>query len=257
MRVTIITVCRNAEGTIEATLRSVAEQDHPDIEHIVIDGDSWDGTEDVVRRHGQRVARFVSETDGGIYDAMNKGIRSASGDCTCFLNADDFYASRSVVSALVSALDSTMAGAAHADLRYVDRGDTSREIRRWKGCGFEPGAFARGWAPAHPTFVARTELLREMGGFDTRYRLAADFDLMLRMLEVRRVPSTYLPLDAVRMRVGGATSGSLRSIVRQNLEILDSLRRHGLAPSGAVFMARKLSARLRQRADAVLAGRNR
>lgn len=250
MTLTVVTVCRNAEGTIADALRSVAAQDFPDVEHIVIDGASTDQTCAVVRANSSRVSRFVSEPDRGIYDAMNKGIHWASGDFTCFLNADDLYASDGALSALASALRDRGTDAVHADLRYVARDDVTRTVRRWKGRPFEPGLFARSWAPAHPTFLARTAVLRDAGGFDLRYRLAADFDLMLRLLEVRRIPSAYVPVDAVRMRTGGATGASTSSIIRQNLEILNSLQRHGMAPSAPAFIARKVFARIAQRISA-------
>jgi glycosyltransferase involved in cell wall biosynthesis len=249
MRVSVITVCRNASATIADALCSVAEQDYPDLEHVVIDGGSTDGTQELVRRHARTGATVVSEPDAGIYDAMNKGLRVATGTHACFLNADDFYRDRSVISRLLAAIDSASAEAVHADLCYVDRRDVGRVVRRWRGREFAPGAFARAWAPAHPTFMARTDILRDLGGFDTRYRLAADFDLMLRALEVRRIKSTYVPLDAVRMRTGGATNRSLGGICRQNAEILDSLRRHGMATSAVGFLTRKAIARLRQRLD--------
>jgi glycosyltransferase involved in cell wall biosynthesis len=250
MKITVITVCRNAERTIGDALRSVAQQTFPNIEHLVIDGLSTDGTMDVVRANDGRVARCVSERDGGIYEAMNKGISWATGEFTCFLNADDMYAGSGVLAALMDGLRESGADAAHANLCYVDREQPSRSVRRWTGRPFRPGMFAKGWAPAHPTFVARTELLRELGGFDVRYRLAADFDLMCRVLEVRCVRSTYVPVEAVRMRVGGVTSGSFRNIVRQNREILASLRTNGLSTSITSFAIRKIASRLGQRLDA-------
>ena len=251
MTLTVITVCRNAESTIADALRSVEEQDFPDIEHIVIDGASTDSTCKVVRANSARVSRFVSEPDRGIYDAMNKGIFWATGEFTCFLNADDLYSSERSLSSLVSVLRAEGVDAVHADLRYVAREDVTRTVRRWRGRPFQPGLFARSWAPAHPTFLARTALLRDAGGFDLRYRLAADFDLMLRLLEIRSASSAYAPIDAVCMRIGGATGASIGGIVRQNREILDSLRRHGMAASVPRFLLRKAMARIRQRFDAV------
>lgn len=245
----MITVCRNAERTIADALRSVAGQTYDDIEHLVIDGNSTDGTMGVVRDNAGRIAKATSEPDGGIYEAMNKGLSWASGEFTCFLNADDMYAGPETVSALADGLRASGADAVHADLRYVDREDPRRSTRKWTGRPFRPGLFGTGWAPAHPTFLARTSLLRELGGFDVGFRLAADFDLMCRALEVRRAISTYVPVDAVRMRVGGVTSGSVRNIFRQNREIFRSLRTHGLSPNIAAFAARKLASRIRQRLD--------
>lgn len=247
MRITVVTVCRNAEGTIADALRSVAAQAHPDIEHLVIDGKSTDGTMDVVRANAGRIARATSEPDGGIYEAMNKGLSQATGEFTCFLNADDMYSGPDAISELVGGLHASGADAVHADLRYVNRADPLRSVRCWTGRSFRPGLFGTGWAPAHPTFLARTSLLRELGGFDVRFRLAADFDLMCRALEVRGASSAYVPVETVRMRVGGVTSGSLRNMFQQNREIVRSLRMHGLSPSVAVFAARKVASRLSQR----------
>ncbi len=252
MRISVITVCRNAEGTIADALRSVMDQTHPDIEHLVLDGNSTDGTMAVVQAHSRRVAHAFSEPDGGIYEAMNKGLAMASGEFTCFLNADDMYAGPGAIAALAGGLRSSGADTVHSDLRYVERGDPRRSVRRWTGRPFQPGLFALGWAPAHPTFLARTSLLRDLGGFDVRFRLAADFDLMCRALEVRRARSAYVPAETVRMRVGGVTSGSFRNIIRQNREIIHSLRTHGFHPSITRFVAGKLASRLRQRVDAIV-----
>lgn len=250
MMITVITVCRNAERTIADALRSVAEQTHQDVEHLVIDGNSTDRTMDVVRENAGRIASATSEPDGGIYEAMNKGLSCATGEFTCFLNADDMYSGPEALSALADGLRKWGADAVYGDLRYVDRDNPGRWVRKWTSRPFRPGLFGTGWAPAHPTFVARTSLLRELGGFDVSYRLAADFDLMCRVLEVRRAVSAYVPIDAVRMRVGGVSSGSVRNIIQQNREIFHSLQTHGLSPNIAVFAARKLASRIVQRLNA-------
>ena len=246
MKISVITVCRNAERTIVAALRSVVEQTHPDIEHLVIDGLSTDGTVDLVRANAERIARVISEQDGGIYEAMNKGIGLATGDFTCFLNADDMYASPAALATLVEALQASSADAVYADLHYVQRENPSRPVRRWTSQPFHRGLFATGWAPAHPTFLVRTEILRELGGFDTHYRLAADFDLMCRALEVRCITNVYVPNAIILMRGGGVTNRSLRNIVQQNREILASLRANGFTPNVAAFALRKITSRLRQ-----------
>ena len=190
------------------------------------------------------------EPDGGIYEAMNKGLQWATGDFLCFLNADDMYGRTDALSVLAEAIERQGADAAHGDLVYVDRMDPSRRVRLWRGRPHLPGAFSRGWAPAHPTLLARTALVRQIGGFDCRFRLAADFDLMYRLLEGAGARSSYVPSELVRMRVGGVTSGSLRNVVRQNLEILDALRAGGAAANVGLFVARKLLSRIRQRIEA-------
>lgn len=250
MVISVVTVCYNAETTIGHSLRSVACQDYGMIEHVVIDGGSTDGTLDVVRSQGSRVATLVSERDDGIYDAMNRGLRRASGDFVLFLNADDQYADRRCISELVSALEASGADSAYGDIAYVRDDARLTRVRHWKSGPYLRGAFAKGWAPPHPTFVARRDRLLELGGFDLRYRLASDFDLMMRALDGAGMTAAYVPRELVLMRVGGATNASVGNVLRQNMEIIDSLRRAGHQFAGPAMIARKVISRIRQRAIA-------
>jgi glycosyltransferase involved in cell wall biosynthesis len=247
MRITVITVCFNAAETIADTLRSVCQQDYPDLEHIVVDGGSSDGTIEAVRMHGKRVSTVISGKDGGIYDAMNRGLRLATGDVVGYLNADDWYADSSVMSRVASALECTGSRAVYGDLAYVSRTNPDRRVRTWRSGVYGPGAFSRGWAPPHPTFYMTRHDLLTLGGFDLRYRLAADFDLMLRAMVVHGIDAAYVERELVYMRAGGATGGSIRSIIRQNREIIDALGRAGHHVSLPTFIARKASNRLQQR----------
>jgi len=247
MKVSIITVCFNAERTIVDTLRSVEEQTHEALEHVVVDGGSTDGTIDAIRHHGSRVSTLVSERDRGIYDAMNKGISLATGEWVVFLNADDWYVDRTAIAMLADAIRADGALAAYADVAYVSRHDPRRVIRRWHSGRFRKGAFARGWAPPHPTFLADRQLLRDLGGFDLRYRLASDFDLMFRAMELRDARVSYVDRALVHMRAGGATGGGPLEIARQNVEILASLWRGGFRTALPGFLACKAMARARQR----------
>ena len=247
MKITVITVCYNSATTITDTLSSVSDQSYDNIEHIVIDGGSSDGTIDLVNWHGKRVSKIVTGPDGGIYDAMNKGLRLATGDYVAYLNSDDFYANDKVIQQIAEAIHETNADAIYGDLSYVKRNDPKIRVRYWKSQMFQPGSFAQGFAPPHPTFFMKRKLLDELGGFNLSYTLAADFDLMFRALEIKKYTSTYMPLELTRMRTGGATNISLKSIIRQNKEILRSLRSHGTSVSTAGFIARKLLSRIRQR----------
>ena len=166
MLISVITVCYNAERTIEHSLRSVAEQEFGELEHVVIDGGSTDGMVDAIRRHGARVSTLVSERDGGIYDAMNRGLRRARGEFVLFLNADDQYADRDCVTDLASALAASGAESAYGDSAYVRADAGLTRVRYWKSGPYFRGAFARGWAPPHPTFLARRDRLLEIGGED-------------------------------------------------------------------------------------------
>jgi glycosyltransferase involved in cell wall biosynthesis len=249
MRVSVVTVCFNAGDTIADALRSVNAQTYPDLEHIVVDGGSTDGTVEAVRRHGQRVSTMVSEPDHGIYDAMNKGLAMATGRCVTFLNADDWYVFPDAISTLAAAMEARRSKAAYANVAYVSRQQPNRRRRTWRSGPMRKGAFARGWAPPHPTFMADRAMLLDLGGFDRRYRLAADFDLMLRMLEVENVPVAYVDRELVHMRSGGATGGGPADIARQNLEIILSLWRAGFRTALPGFIVCKALARARQRLD--------
>jgi glycosyltransferase involved in cell wall biosynthesis len=246
LKITVITVAFNSAKTISDTLDTVADQVHPDLEHLVLDGASKDDTVDIVRRHTNPKIRLISEPDKGIYDAMNKGLALATGEVVGFLNSDDFYADQRVLQRIAKAFEDPTVQACHGDLLYVTQ-DKSRVVRYWKSRPFRQGDFAKGWCPAHPTFYIRKSLLERLGPFDLTYKLASDVEFMMRYLERGRVKAAYLPHVLVRMRVGGATNESWRNIVRQNREIFQALRKHGLPYSTLSFWAHKLFSRLWQR----------
>lgn len=245
MKISVITVCRNAAGTLRDTIDSLLAQDHPEVEHIVVDGASTDGTRDLLRVYAGRIDRVVSEPDRGMYEAANKGLRLATGDIVGYLNADDWYAAPDVLSTIARAFAQGGVDAVHGDLDFVDPLDTQRITRRFRAREFAPGDFRRGWHPAHPTFYVRRELLLRLGGFDERYRIASDIDLMLRVLEVARARSMHLPRVLVKMRAGGLSNGSLRRIWRANVECYQAMHRAGL-PVPWTFVLRKPFAKLRQ-----------
>ena len=242
MKVSIITVSYNSAATIGDTLASVAAQTHPQVEHLVVDGASSDGTLEMVRQRGGHVAKLVSEPDRGIYDAMNKGLALATGDVVGFLNADDMLASTQTVAAMANALATTDADAIYGDLVYVRQERPDQVVRHWHSGEFWPGRLRYGWMPPHPTLYVRRDRLLAMGGFDIRLRIAADYDLMLRLLRQPEVRVTYLPLVLVRMRTGGASNRSLSALWRKSCEDLGALRRSGTGGLGALLCknARKL-----------------
>lgn len=247
MKISVITVCYNSAATIADTLSSVANQTWNDIEHIVIDGASTDGTQALIGRKGARVALVVSEPDAGIYDAMNKGLSLASGEVIAFLNADDIYADTNVLARVAKAFeDDSHVEACFGDLVYVSQ-DNRKVVRYWKSRPYEKGNFARGWCPAHPTFYIRRSALERLGQFDLTYRLAADTEFMMRYLERGGVHSTYIPHVQVRMRVGGATNQSWRNIILQNREIMRALEKNNIPYSLTSFAVQKLLSRIKQR----------
>ncbi len=212
----------------------------------MVDGASSDATLDVVGAHTQSWRHVVSEPDDGIYDAMNKGINLASGDVIGFINSDDFYASPTVLEIVAAAFVDPEVQACWGDLCYVKQHQPSRIVRYWRSSLFLPGAFARGWCPPHPTFFVRREVLERFGAFDLNFRIAADMELMARLIEVHRIRAVYIPQVLVHMRMGGTTNRSLRNILRQNREIWAALKLHRLNPSLPSFIGRKLAARARQ-----------
>lgn len=226
MKLSIVTVAFNNASTIGDTLDSVAMQTHPDLEHIIIDGASSDGTLDVVRQHGKHAMRVLSEPDRGIYDAMNKGLALATGDLVGFLNADDMLATPDTATAIVAAAADPTAGAVCGDLVYVRHDRPDQVVRYWRCGPFTPSRLRFGWMPPHPTFYVRRSLLTQVGDFDTRLRIAADYDFMLRCLRLPAFQLAYVPQVLVRMRMGGASNRSLQAMLRKSREDLKALRRN-------------------------------
>jgi glycosyltransferase involved in cell wall biosynthesis len=247
LKISIITVSYNCALVVGDCLASVAAQSYPRVEHVVIDGASTDGTLALLQAHYKQLAVLVSEPDSGIYDAMNKGIDLAGGDVIGFLNSDDLYANVGVLARVASAFDEEpQLEACYADLVYTNRIDTSRSVRYWKSGYFLPGSFSNGWCPPHPAFFVRRSVYERLGGFDLSYRLAADFELMLRFLEINKIRARYVPEVWVKMRAGGVTNNSIKNIVVQNQEILRALRDHGLPANSLRLFGHKVMSRGKQ-----------
>lgn len=243
-KISVITVVHNGAATIEDTIRSVASQDYPCIEHIVIDGASTDGTPDIVRRHRDKIAAFKSEPDRGMYDAMNKGLALATGEIVGFLNADDIYADSHVLREIADTLWASEVDACYADLVYVSRTDANKVVRYWKSRPYRDGLFENGWMPAHPTFYAKRWIYDRYGGYDLAYRRQSDFELTMRFLAVHHVRSVYIPRVLVRMRSGGV-SRELMHILEGNIEAYRACRKHALNVT-PFFIVRKILSRIPQ-----------
>jgi glycosyltransferase involved in cell wall biosynthesis len=246
MKISVITVCYNSAATIGDTLRSVREQTYENIEHIIIDGGSKDKTLEVIATEGPHVARLLSEKDNGIYDAMNKGIALATGEIVGFINADDFYASTTVLKKVVAAFQRSGADSCYGDLCYVSQTDPSKIVRYWRSKKFVSGAFSTGWCPPHPTLFVRRSIYQRLGGFDLQFKFAADFELMARYLESFATTSCYIPDVLVKMRLGGTTNNSLHTIVKQNMEIRKAIINIGLNFSLFGFVINKIRSRFVQ-----------
>jgi glycosyltransferase involved in cell wall biosynthesis len=231
MKVSIITVCFNSAATIRDTIESVIAQDYADIEYLVIDGGSDDTTMDIVAEYRDRIDVVVSEPDRGIYDAMNKGIERASGDVIAILNSDDFYSSATVIGKLMGCMEETSADTVFADLAIVDAKDTKRVIRYYESRGFHPGRLRYGWMPAHPTLLVRRELYEKLGKFSLEFRIAADFEMVVRLYHNGRASYAYVPIVAVKMRAGGISTGGLANSWILNREIVLACRINGIRTS--------------------------
>ena len=246
MKISIVTATWNSAATVADTLASINAQTHPDIEHIVVDGASTDATLKIVADQGERVSRVVSEPDAGLYDAMNKGLKLATGDIVGLLNSDDFLASEDVLAQIASAFEDLRIDAVYGDLCYVRQHEPTRIVRYWRSGPFHPGAFARAWSPPHPTLYVRRSFYEAHGTFDTSYALAADIDLMMRFFEIAEMRSIHIPRVFVMMRLGGATNKSISNIIKQNREIWRSMRSNGLRGSLVRFVLSKAASRARQ-----------
>lgn len=228
MRISVITATYNSGRTISDTLESVLRQTYSDVELIVVDGASRDDTMDVVRRYEPRFGgrmHWTSEPDRGIYDAMNKGIARATGDVIGILNSDDFYTSDTVLERVAEAMAGGDVDAVYGDIHYVRDGDLRRCVRYYSSRPFRRWMMRLGFMPAHPSFYCRREVYERCGTFDTTYRVAADFENLLRLIYVNRIKTRYLPVDFVTMRTGGASTSGLsshRQIMRDHLRALRS-----------------------------------
>jgi len=227
MKISLITVTFNSSKTIIETMQSVLEQTHPYIEYILVDGFSQDKTIDIVKefepKFGGRML-WLSEPDKGIYDAMNKGIQLATGDIIGILNSDDFYFDENVISNVVGQFEKDNCDAVYGDLYYVQKDKTDIIVRKWNSNQYVPNSFAKGWHPPHPTFYVKKEIYKKYGCFNLQFKLAADFELMLRFLEKYKIKSSYIQSPLVKMRLGGATNKSLKNILIQNKECYNAFK---------------------------------
>jgi glycosyltransferase involved in cell wall biosynthesis len=242
-KVSIITVCFNSAKTIRDTIESVLSQDYPDIEYIVIDGRSSDQTIPIVNEYSDRISVIVSEVDRGIYDAMNKGINLATGDIVGLLNSDDVYINEHVVSELMQLMQSAKVDSVFADLVIVDPLDLNRVLRYYDSSFFSPKKFRFGWMPAHPTFFVKKSLYEKVGPYSLKYKIAADYEMLIRLLWVEQASYAYLRKPMVRMRHGGTSTSGLGRNWLLNKEIVKACKANGIY-TNVVMLALKIPRKL-------------
>ena len=245
MKISIITASYNSESNIIAAINSILAQNYTPIEILIIDGLSTDRTVSLIMKDFKEKIRIISEKDKGIYDALNKGIKLATGDIIGFVHSDDLLASPAETSNIVEAFKEHGVDGVYGDLQYIDKENTSKIIRYWKSQQFTPELLKRGWMPAHPTLFLRREVYEKHGLFNLDYKIAADYDLMLRIFSDPTLKFHYLPRVITKMRVGGASNRSLKNIKLKSSEDLRALKANGV-PNPYFVLARKNFGKLGQ-----------
>lgn len=228
MKITLITATFNAEEFLQNCIDSVAAQQFPDLEYIIVDGGSADKTGLIVADNGGVVSKHISEKDNGIYDAMNKGIAMATGDVIGILNADDFFPSDDVLKAVAQRFAETGADVVYGDLWYVDRSNTDKVVRKWTSQHYRHGMFQWGWMPAHPTFYAKRQLFERFGHYDLGFGSAGDYELMVRFLHKHQAKAVYLERLMVKMRTGGVSNRSVANRIRASVMDYRAMKRNAV-----------------------------
>lgn len=241
MKVSIITVCYNAASTIESAIQSVLGQDYKDIEYIVVDGKSTDQTSSIIEKYKGRISKFISEKDEGMYFALNKGIKLATGDIIGVLHADDFYPNEKIISRIVKEFESKAADSVYGDLQYISRNNTQKIIRNWRSKSYDQTLFLKGWMPPHPTFFVKRKCYEQFGGFNTSFSISADYELMLRFLYKHKISSSYIQEVLVKMRTGGVSNITIKNRATANKEDSLAWKINGLKPTSFTFILKPLS----------------
>ena len=240
MKISVITATWNSAATIVDTINSFQSQDYTNTEYIIIDGASTDDTVALVKDSGAAVDVFVSEKDEGIYDALNKGIALASGDVVGFLHSDDVFADGLVLSRIAKAFLDNDTDSVYGDLEYVSAKSPDKIIRKWKSGTFDRERMRNGWMPPHPTFYLKREHYERLGGFNLDYRIAADYDSMLRYLWLNKLSAAYVPEVLVKMRIGGESNRSISNIIQKSREDRRAMQKNGL-PWTMALISKNLS----------------
>lgn len=228
MKISLLTVSYNSAATIEDTIKSVVSQDYKDIEYIIVDGKSKDNTVDIIKSYDSQLSQWISEPDKGIYDAMNKGLKMTSGEVVGMLNSDDYYFDNHVISKVAQAFEDPSVDAVFGNLIVVDPNRLDKVVRLYSAKKWHPGKFAKGFMPPHPTFFVRRKYYEQFGLFKTDYKIASDYELLIRFLYVHKLRYKYLPMTMVVMRQGGVSSSGIKSNIILNKEIKRACLENGL-----------------------------
>jgi glycosyltransferase len=240
MKVSIITVTLNSEKYLSDCIHSVSSQNYKNIEHIIIDGKSTDGTLNIILENANDISYWISETDRGMYDAINKGLQLATGDIVGILNSDDMFASADAVRTIVDSFENSTTDSVYGDLVYIEPDNPQKITRYWKGNAYKRSRFRYGWMPAHPTFYIRRELIEQYGLYENHYYTAADYEFMARYLFHHKISAQYVDAMLVKMRTGGISNGNLKSRLRANRRDFLAMRKNKIPFSFFVSILKPL-----------------
>jgi len=228
MKISVITVCFNSQATLQKAIDSVASQRGVEVEHIVIDGGSHDATVDIIQRNAKRLAHFVSEPDNGVYHAMNKGLKLATGEIIAFLNSDDVYSHPKVLELVSRRMQEEALDALYGNVEFFHPGNPDRVVRTYDSGRFRPSRIGWGWMPAHPALFVRQSIYQRFGHFREDYKIAGDYEFVARIFKDRQMKSAHVDQVLVRMQTGGLSTAGLRATYLLNREILQACRENGI-----------------------------
>lgn len=231
MKVTIVTVAYNSIATLEDTIKSVLAQTYADMEYIIIDGASTDGTQELVRSYESIFngrLKWISEKDKGIYDAMNKGIKMATGDVVGILNSDDYFTNDDVIERMAQSFEDKNLDAVYGDIHFIHDSEPDKCVRYYSSKPFRPLWLRFGFMPAHPSFYCRKEVFEKAGLYKTDYKIGSDYEMMVRLFMVHKIKAKYLPMDFVTMRTGGASTRNFKSRLQLIKDDVRGCRENGI-----------------------------
>lgn len=233
--VSVITVSYNSQSTIIDTFESVLNQTYSEIEYVVIDGESSDGTQMIIDNYRGRISKVLIESDSGVYEALNKGIKMSSGEIIIILNSDDYFSSESSVRGIIDAFEENKADCIYSNIEFFSHSNSSK-IAQIKPKQYSLHRLRYGWSPPHPGFFVKKDVYKKCGLFNLDYKIAADYDLMMRLFLNKDLNIAYINNTFVKMRSGGLSTGSIRSIINGNVEILKSLEKGGIKINRLLYL---------------------
>jgi glycosyltransferase involved in cell wall biosynthesis len=241
LKVSIITITYNSAKTLDETIKSVLEQSYDGLDYIIIDGKSEDDTVEIIKSYGDKISKYISEKDSGIYDAMNKGVSLAKGDIIGFINSDDKLNSKDCVSEIVKVFQLYNCDVVYGDKIYTESGNTNKVIRYWRAGEYDKSNFRKGWMPPHLSTYIRSSFYATYGKFRTDFKIAADYELMFRFMYKHNAKTRYLPKVIARMRAGGISNKSIKNILISNYEVYKSWKLNGFSISPLIVVRKPCS----------------